>query len=1004
MRRLSHRLVPGLVLVVALLALAAPTAAQEKSVRPGINKPFANPNVKEYLEKFEGESREIFTSRKEIVAAVGLRSGMAVADIGAGTGLFTRLFAKEVGPTGKVYAVDIAQRFIEHIEKTSREQGLKNVVGVVCKPDSVELPENSIDLAFICDTYHHFEFPFRTMTSLHRALRPGGQVVLIDFHRIPGTSSEWILNHVRAGQEVVTQEVVSVGYKLLDEKKFLKENYFLRFQKTGPDRDPAPGEWGYRPADRQPTAVNPPALTWVHDPAAATYTVQWASGSDFRDATSVDRVRWCVYTHYEPLPPGDYVWRYRVDRRDGSQTDWSRPRRFTVPANAVTFPKPTLPQLQARIPREHPRLFFRPEELPAVRAWAQGDGRRVLDELRQKADQLLRGEPTPEPTVRGTIRDPQTRTQWWPNRERTLKACQEAETLALVYLLTGTPRYGEGARRWILHLASWDPDGPTNFTLNCEAAKPLLHRLPRAYDWAYDALTPADRRRVQDVMRRRAADAWRNGEVREGNGHLNQPYNSHGNRVWHKLAECALAFHGELEEADTWLDYAVNKFYAAYPVWSDDDGGWHEGLSYWSGYLTKTVWWTEVADKALGIDSFRKPFFAHVGDYPLYVAPPGSPDMGFGDLSYRPPSSSWGFVHYYARKTHNPYLVWWADQHGMRFTTDDPVQRLVWARLPPLSPQAPDKLPPSKVFPGIGVAVLNATLRGGADNVQLRFKASPFGRQSHGHDPHNSFTLAAHGDALLVNCVYRDWHGSPFHTKWCWSTGAHNALLVNGQGQKPHSPDPLGRIAAWDFQEGADYLAGDAADAYQGKLRRFRRHVVYARPDVIVLADELEAAQPSTFQWMLHGLSEFQLDPGGQTLQLERDRAGLLVHYIAPESLSMRQRHGFEPPPDAAYLGGTGRSGFPEVWHAEAATLTPRDRLFVLTVLRPYRKGQRLESTLALEQNDSGVLLRVPLADGTSVRIGLRKPGAQEAVVGDLRFTHAALVQRGERRWLLGAP
>ena len=69
----------------------------------------------------------------------------------------------------------------------------------------------------------------------------------------------------------------------------------------------------------------------------------------------------------------------------------------------------------------------------------------------------------------------------------------------------------------------------------------------------------------------------------------------------------------------------------------DDDGGWHEGLSYWGGYLTKTVWWTEVAHTALGIDSFRKPFFANVGNYPLYTAPPGSPDMGFGDLSFRPP-------------------------------------------------------------------------------------------------------------------------------------------------------------------------------------------------------------------------------------------------------------------------------------------------------------------------------------------------------------------------------
>ena len=63
-----------------------------------------------------------------------------------------------------------------------------------------------------------------------------------------------------------------------------------------------------------------------------------------------------------------------------------------------------------------------------------------------------------------------------------MKACQEAETLAFVYLITREKKYGEAARKWILHLASWNPDGPTNFKLNCEAAKPMIYRLPRAYD------------------------------------------------------------------------------------------------------------------------------------------------------------------------------------------------------------------------------------------------------------------------------------------------------------------------------------------------------------------------------------------------------------------------------------------------------------------------------------------------------------------------------------------
>jgi ubiquinone/menaquinone biosynthesis C-methylase UbiE len=225
----THRLVLtfGLVLVVSLSTLA-----QDKSVRPGINKPFENPDVKEFIGKFEVESREVYVHRKEIVAACKIEPGMAVADVGAGTGLFTRLFAAAVGPEGKVYAVDIAPKFVEHITKTCKEAGLKNVTGVVCTPTSAELPADSVDLAFVCDTYHHFEFPFKTLASIHRALRPGGRLVLVDFQRIEGKSSDWILGHVRAGREVVVKEIVTSGFKEIGEEKFLKENYLVRFEKV----------------------------------------------------------------------------------------------------------------------------------------------------------------------------------------------------------------------------------------------------------------------------------------------------------------------------------------------------------------------------------------------------------------------------------------------------------------------------------------------------------------------------------------------------------------------------------------------------------------------------------------------------------------------------------------------------------------------------------------------------------------------------------------------------
>jgi ubiquinone/menaquinone biosynthesis C-methylase UbiE len=158
---------------------------------------------------------------------------MAVADIGAGTGLFTRLFSPIVGPQGKVFAVDIAESFVNHIERQAQADGISNIVGVVCKPDSASLPPASIDLAFICDAYHHFEYPNKTMRSIHEALKPGGEVILIDFQRIPGVSSDFVMNHVRAGQEVFTKEILDAGFEQVEERKgILKESYFVRFRKV----------------------------------------------------------------------------------------------------------------------------------------------------------------------------------------------------------------------------------------------------------------------------------------------------------------------------------------------------------------------------------------------------------------------------------------------------------------------------------------------------------------------------------------------------------------------------------------------------------------------------------------------------------------------------------------------------------------------------------------------------------------------------------------------------
>jgi len=223
---------PWITALVAASVMYGSSMAQEKSVKPGINDNFKNPSAKQFVERFETESREVFAKRNEIAAECPIEPGQTVADIGAGTGLFTRIFAGKVGPEGKVIAVDIAQNFLDHIAKVSGELGQKNVSTQLCTQDSTGLAPNTVDVAYICDVYHHFEFPLKSMKSLYEALKPGGKVVLVEFHRIEGKSSEFALKHVRAGQEVFEAEIAQAGFKKIKEVPDLfSENYMVIFEK-----------------------------------------------------------------------------------------------------------------------------------------------------------------------------------------------------------------------------------------------------------------------------------------------------------------------------------------------------------------------------------------------------------------------------------------------------------------------------------------------------------------------------------------------------------------------------------------------------------------------------------------------------------------------------------------------------------------------------------------------------------------------------------------------------
>jgi len=210
------------VTIFALTSTAGTAFSQEESLSPKVNERILKDPMKAAV-RFESPKRDVVKQIDKILKACELKPGMDVADVGAGSGLHARLFARQVAPGGKVYATEITQTFLDYIKSECEKQKIGNVVCVLGTTTSSKLEPNSVDLVFTSNVYHHFEYPFKMLDSIHSALRKGGRLVIIDDKKKS--------DHVRADQATVIEEVKKAGFKLIDERSFSDRNFMARFEK-----------------------------------------------------------------------------------------------------------------------------------------------------------------------------------------------------------------------------------------------------------------------------------------------------------------------------------------------------------------------------------------------------------------------------------------------------------------------------------------------------------------------------------------------------------------------------------------------------------------------------------------------------------------------------------------------------------------------------------------------------------------------------------------------------
>lgn len=203
-----------------LASQATPTpAADDKNTRK-TSEPF-----KGDLSIFENADRDKNLQVDRVMDILGITDGKLVADIGAGSGWFTVRAAKRVGAKGQVFAVDINQDFIDHINRRAKDEGFKNIKAVLGKPDDPTLPVGLMDAVLILKTYHEIAEPVALMKKVKAAMKKGGLVGIIDRD---GNGADHGLD-----EATIIKELKLAGFELKAKYDFVKPDnmdYFLVFQ------------------------------------------------------------------------------------------------------------------------------------------------------------------------------------------------------------------------------------------------------------------------------------------------------------------------------------------------------------------------------------------------------------------------------------------------------------------------------------------------------------------------------------------------------------------------------------------------------------------------------------------------------------------------------------------------------------------------------------------------------------------------------------------------------
>jgi ubiquinone/menaquinone biosynthesis C-methylase UbiE len=220
-----------LLLCVALLA----ASGLQAQVATQANSSVATPEARKALARgLSDPHRDERQKPREMVQAMGLQRGMTVADVGTGVGYMLPFLSHAVGRQGHVIAEDIFDDFIAAAKMHAEDQKLENVTFVKGTESDPMLPEAQVDEVLVLDTYHHFNYPAKMLAAIHKALKPDGRLVIVDYYRsptsMPGGNA---MTHIRLDKPDVIKEIQANHFRLVSEREQIPgSQYMLILEKT----------------------------------------------------------------------------------------------------------------------------------------------------------------------------------------------------------------------------------------------------------------------------------------------------------------------------------------------------------------------------------------------------------------------------------------------------------------------------------------------------------------------------------------------------------------------------------------------------------------------------------------------------------------------------------------------------------------------------------------------------------------------------------------------------